>query len=206
MIYASSSSGVFAVRRHQFSSLKAETMILIPKTLYAQYLNFLKKNNVAADQYQEYVQVVALLTWFLRQANWSYSYCSAAAYGCLSVCNCRWEILILIQASCWRMASFFRLVTISVSFRLCRGTPAWKQRWSILTVCRWGRWKSREVLWIYNLFKMVLKRQADFKPARQLQSNSFSCYSIQSSSSSIGANPRRMVFSVTTRGSMKCSR
>jgi hypothetical protein len=31
-------------------------MILIPKTLYAQYLNFLKKNNVATDQYQEYVK------------------------------------------------------------------------------------------------------------------------------------------------------
>jgi integron integrase len=31
-------------------------MILIPKTLYAQYLNFLKKNNVGTDQYQEYVK------------------------------------------------------------------------------------------------------------------------------------------------------
>jgi hypothetical protein len=31
-------------------------MILIPKTLYAQYLNFLKKNNVVAEQYQEYVK------------------------------------------------------------------------------------------------------------------------------------------------------
>lgn len=31
-------------------------------------------------------------------------------------------------------------------------------------------------------------------------------YTIQSSSSSMGVNPRRMVFSVTTRGSMNCSR
>lgn len=31
-------------------------MILIPKSQYAQYLNFLKKNNVAADEYQEYVK------------------------------------------------------------------------------------------------------------------------------------------------------
>lgn len=31
-------------------------------------------------------------------------------------------------------------------------------------------------------------------------------HATQSSSSSMGAKPRRMVFSVTTRGSMKCSR